>query len=69
MENKMDVPQNINIKNKIIVRSRSPTSRYISKRIKIRDMRMFMFTAALFTIAHRWTQSTHPFMDERTEKT
>ena len=65
----MDVPQNINIKNKIIVRSRSPTSRYTSKRIKIRDMCVSMFTAALFTIAHRWTQSTHPSIDERTKKT
>ena len=65
----MDAPQNITIKNKIIVRSSSPTPGYISKRIKIRDMYMSMFTAALFTIAHRWKQSTHPSMDERTKKT
>ena len=68
MENRMEAPQKI--KNKITMRSSSPTwiYGYISKRIKRRDMCTPMFIAALFTIAKRWKQSKYPPTDEWIKK-
>ena len=63
MKNSMDVPQKT--KNKIAIDPAIPfLGIYSDKTIIQKDMRIPMFTTALFTIARTWKQSKCPWADE-----